>query len=349
MKGRSKSRHPIKGPRQGMSGVKEALIQCLFSILKRTLLLLFVPVSAPVVAAPLIEQLRPLTFGTLAVPGNASVLNLVVSHDGPLQVAAGLVVVALPEAGRYRLSGFPANVGLEVSVTDAELTAGGSGLPEKFTATLYNTPTVFAGPDGSIEFSLGATLRSSGSGNPYIDAPYSGSATMSVRYWSSAAGGYLTAYETIDLMAVAQTSISLLEEQGLHFGTLFARAAAADQAVLTLAPDGAISIENPGNSRLVQLSSGTPGLLRVIGAAPHYVISIHPQPGVIELRHETIPGQPRFLVSDFVTSPANSGVTNSAGELLLRVGATLRTALTAGDPVYPPGKYTGTYELTVSY
>ncbi|MDX5298105.1 MAG: hypothetical protein LPK85_04045, partial [Gammaproteobacteria bacterium] len=129
-----------------MSAAKEALIQCLFSILKRASGPLWVLASAPVVAAPLIEQLRPLSFGTLAVPGNASVVSLVLSHDNQLQVSPGLVVVATPESGQFRLSGFPPNVALEVSVNDAQATAGGNGLPEKFDIVLYTTPSLFSGP-----------------------------------------------------------------------------------------------------------------------------------------------------------------------------------------------------------
>ena len=330
-----------------MHDLKEALLKCLFFIVKVPPLLLMSAFSA--VAAPAIEQLRPLSFGTLGVPSNVSILSLVVQPNNNLQADPGLVVISAPETGMFRLTGFPPNVTLEVTVTDSELTAGGSGLPEKFTATQYTTSSLFSGSEGTVDFPLGATLRTSGSGNNYIDAPYLGAATLSVRYWSSDAGGYLTAFESIELQAATQTSISLVEEQALYFGTLFARASSTHQAELTLAPSGAVNISNPGNSRLVQLSVARPGVLRVIGAAPNYTLSITPQAGTIELQHETSPGLPRLLVSDFVTLPSVSGVTNSQGELVLRVGATLRTALTASDEVYPPGRYSGTYEMTVAY
>ena len=332
-----------------MHDSKEALFKCLFFVQKVLPLLVMLVLAWPATAAPTIEQLRPLSFGTLGVPGNAGILNLVLQPNNSVQLDPGLVVISAPETGQFRLTNFPPNVALEVSVTDSELTAGGSGLPEKFNATQYTTPSLFSGPEGAIEFALGATLRTSGSGNNYIDAPYLGAATLSVRYWSSEAGGYLTAFESIELQAATQTSISLVEEQALYFGTLFARATSTHQAELILAPNGEVNINNSGNSRLVQLSAARPGVLRVVGAAPNYTVSITAQAGTIELRHETSPGLPRFLVSDFVTSPSASGVTNAQGELLLTVGATLRTALTAGDQVYPPGKYSGTYEITVAY
>jgi hypothetical protein len=119
---------------------------------------------------------------------------------------------------------------------------------------------------------------------------------------------------------------------------------------LTLLPSGSYTIAEPGDSRLVSLVKPNLGIIRVSGAAPNYSLSITPQVADVLLEHTVSPGtSPHIILSTLVTSPNQNGTVDANGELLIKIGGTLKTELTALPEIYPAGNYEGTYQLTVSY
>lgn len=300
-------------------------------------------------SAPTLEVEQALDFGILALRGNTTPSSLRVSATGNALGSGEMIPVGDAVAGEYRLSGFPSGIKLVISIDDGLLSEGGFGVPEFFQATAFEHPEeVFSDNNGQATFKLGGRLNNSANGNLYTDAPYTGDTQLHVQYWSQEAGGYLTFSETLSLTAQAQSTLTLDEVQPLSFGNLSARTHPSDTASLTLKPSGSLEKGVASQATLITLDGAQPGQIRVSGAAPNVSLSITPQAGSVLMRH-TNPNLdgPRFIVRDFTTLPANTGRSDTKGELTIMVGATLQTE---ADPrPYAEGEYRGTYELAVSY
>lgn len=311
--------------------------------------LLLLCVSPGLLAAPTVTANVPLDFGLLAVKANGTVSTLVVSSSGAVSNTGEIIPIGGAVRGQYRLAGFPPGVLLDVQWDNATLSAGGGGLPEYLSVTNYVNPTLVADALGEAIVPLGATLQTSASGVMYADAPYSGSTQVRVRYWSEQAGGYLTHFDTVTIGARLQSVFNVTETQSLSFGQVAAFSSAGTGASMTLGVSGGITVANSGAARILPLGGARIGLIRVTGAAPNNVVTITPEAGNIFLTHVTEGlNSARFVVKNFVTSPSSPGArTDSAGELQIKVGATLETELT--NKAYLNGNYSGTYSLTVTY
>jgi len=322
---------------------KEASFRCLFFVLAM--------LTFPVSAQPEIEELIVLNFGTLAITGNDSVSTLELPRSGRnLSVSGSLVIVEVGTPGRYLLTGFPPNTNIDIDLSDATLSAGGTGIPELLDVDRYDASSVFTNELGEAEMQLGASFSTSGNGGSYEDAPYSGGSQMRLTYWEPDVGDYVTDIENITFSGEIRSSLVLEELQGLSFGTLFARATPDDQASIRLFPDGRIEVTDAGDARIVSLSEPLPGVLLVRGAAPNRSLSVDIQSGDVLLRYVQEPGSLHFVLNGLETSPSSSGVTNEAGELEIKVGGTLSTQLTTTEErIYPDGTYEGTYEVLISY
>ncbi len=302
-----------------------------------------------VAAAPAVMADVPLDFGVLAVKSNVTPSTLRVSSLGSVSFTGNVIPIGGAIRGQYRLTGFPPGVLLELQWDDATLSAGGGGLPEFLTVTNYENPTLVANAAGEALVAVGATLRTSASGVMYTDAPYSGTTQIRVRYWSQAMGGYLTYYGSVTFSARTRSAINITETQSLSFGRVAAYATPGAIAAMTLGVDGSINVVNAGSARITALGAAQIGLIHVTGAAPSYAVTITPESGNRFLTHVTEGlNAARFVAKNFVTSPSSPGArTDAAGELQIKVGATLETELT--NKAYINGIYSGTYALTVSY
>ena len=314
-------------------------------------LLFCIAASTAAVSAPLIEEQQPLNFGKLAIANNTTISRFTYPRTGfNINIQGSFVRISSGSPGRYRFSDFPAYTTLNVSLNTTTLTANGSGIPEPLSVDNYDFGTLVTDALGEAELMLGARLNTSGNSGSYGDAPYSGSTVLRVDYWHPDVQGYVFNTLLIDLETELSSTLAINEVQQLNFGTLFASSSNTAQAVLTLSPSGSYSISEPGNSRLVSITKPGQGIISVSGAAPYYGLTITPQVGDVLLEHTTNPGtSPHFILGDFLTSPSGTGTTDANGELLIKIGGTLRTELTASPEVYPSGQYQGTYQFTVSY
>lgn len=309
---------------------------------------------SPLTAEPLVNEVQPLNFGTLAIPGN----DIPSSYEFPrtglgVTTTGRFLFVEMGTAGHYLFSGFPPNTPLAITIDDTHISRDGLAIPEVLLVSDYDFNVVTTNELGDAEMALGGGLTSSGNSNIYEDGTYIGTTQLRVEYWDpdvEPEGAFSTVEQTIDLQVELRTSLVVEELQSLHFGTITAIAAVHDQARLTLFPDGSTVYSNPGDARIVSLTPPEPGILRISGAAPFYPLIIDLQDTEILLQHALYPGStPHFILSPITTAPTGTGTTDNQGELLIRVGATLRTQLTATPQHYQSGNYEGTYTLTVSY
>ena len=314
-------------------------------------ILLWMATTTAALSQPLIEEQQRLNFGTLAIAANATVSRFTYPRTGSnLSIEGQFVLIASGTPGRYSFTGFPAYTTLSVDLGTTTLTAGGIGITEPLTVDNYDFAELTTDALGEAELSLGARLETTGNGGSYEDSPYSGTTVLRVDYWQPDVKGYVSNSKTIDLQTELRSTLTIDQEQQLNFGTLFARSSNTSQAVLTLSPSGSYTITEPDNSRLVSLVKPDQGVLRVSGAASNYSLTVSPQATDVLLEHTESPGSaPHFILSDLLTSPDGTGITDANGELLIKIGGTLKTELTASPEIYPSGQYEGTYQLTVSY
>lgn len=310
----------------------------------------WITATSVAVSAPLIEEQQRLNFGKLALADNTTISRFTYPRTGNVSIQGSFVLISSGTLGRYQFSGFPAFSTLNVSINNTTLTANGSGIPEPLSVDDYDFGTLITDAQGEAELTLGARLNTSGNSGSYGDAPYTGTTTLRVDYWQPDVSGYVFNTQIIDLEVELSSTLAINEVQQLNFGTLYASSSNTVQAVLTLSPSGSYSISEPGNTRLVSIVKPSQGVIQVSGAAPNYSLTITPQAGDVLLEHTTNPGSaPHFILSALVTSPDVTGTTDANGELLIKIGGTLKTELTASPEVYPSGQYQGTYQFTVSY
>lgn len=303
-----------------------------------------------VMAATSVTTLTPLNFGLLAVRSNASVSTLRVYMNGAVASTGNIIPIGGAVRGEYKLAGFTPGVQLTIQLDNAPLSAGGGGGPEFLTVNTYETPTVVSDALGEATIQLGAILNTSGSGNMYADAPYSGSTQIRVIYWSPGAGQYVTHYDTVNFSATLQSAIGLVQDQALSFGSIAAFTDPVQKASIRLNTNGTIdNITSAGSARITPLGVGAQaGVIRVTGAAPSCSVAITPEPGSVLLSHTVFgAGAARLVAKNFVTLPAGTGNTDATGDLQIKIGATLETEVTANT--YAAGTYSGTYTLTVTY
>ncbi len=308
-------------------------------------LLLFATLES--IAEPSVTADVPLDFGLLAVKSNASLSTLRIHTSGAVSPSGDLISMGGALRGEYQLAGFPAGVLLEFTWGDATLQPNGSGPPEHLTVTNYENATVISDELGEAVVFVGASLQTSGNSNLYIDAPFSGTAQLQVRYWSEEVENYLTHFDSVNITAALQTTITLIEDQAFSFGSIVAYADPLLTASMVLGANGSISTVDAGNARITSLGGAQVGVIRVTGAAKSVAVTITPEVDTISLTH-AIPGAAQFFVKNFVTEPpSGSANTDASGELQISLGATLETDATA--LIYENGVYSGTYSLVVTY
>jgi hypothetical protein len=314
-------------------------------------ILCWLATTTTAVAQPLIEEQQPLNFGTLAIASNSPVSRFTYPRTGTnINIEGQFALIASGSPGLYRFTGFPAYTPLSVSLNNTTLTPSGGGFFEPLTVDNYDFAELTTDAQGEAELSLGARLNTTGNGISYVDAPYSSTTVLRVDYWQPDVRAFVFNTKTIDLETELRSTLTINQEQQLNFGTLFAHSSNTNQAVLTLSPSGSYTISEPGNSRLISLAKPDQGVLRVSGAAPNYNLTITPQVADVLLEHTQSPGSaPHFILSNLVTSPDGTVMTGANGELVIKIGGTLKTELTVSPTIYPSGEYEGTYQLTVSY
>ncbi|MDB3936398.1 DUF4402 domain-containing protein, partial [Granulosicoccus sp.] len=200
-------------------------------------------------AQPLVEELQRLNFGTLATSDNSSVSRFTFPRTGRnIAIEGNFALITRGSLGQYRFSGFPAFTSLDISLDTTSLTTGASGFPESLIVDSYDIDDITTDSQGEAELFLGARLSTSGNGNAYVDAPYTGTSTLRVEYYQPEANAFVFNQTAIDLDVELRSTVALVEDQQLDFGTLFARTSSTEQASLILTPAGSYSVDEPDGS-----------------------------------------------------------------------------------------------------
>src|SRR5690554_2100431 len=125
--------------KQQLTCTPKALLQCLLFFL----FIVSLAFSNKAMANVVVDEIRPLSLGTLAVPGNTAPTKLTLQLNEEFITEAGLIVVSPPHTGRYEVSGLPANVSATVTVTSTALTLMGGGAGEQLHLSSFETPNLF--------------------------------------------------------------------------------------------------------------------------------------------------------------------------------------------------------------
>lgn len=134
-------------------------------------------------AVPTLTIIDDITFGQFAVRNNDAVHTIVVDENNNFShSAAGFVPVTDPQRGEFLLEDLPPNSPVTVSVADTSITLNGGGVGTAFSIRDYTFTSITTDGAGNATFYMGATLRTSGTGQYYESGSYSGTAVMTVNY-----------------------------------------------------------------------------------------------------------------------------------------------------------------------
>lgn len=322
---------------------------CRYFFMLARILMLFGLASTSVFADPQILTLQRLDFGILAIRANATPSTLTLSPQGSANYGSAFVTIATGTPGRYRLTGYPAFTDISVSMSASTINLA-SGVPgESLTVATAITKPLALRTDinGQVDFDLGASLTTSGSNVLYQDGVYVGHAGLTLTFNVAEVAQF--SIQPIDVDVVLRTNLAVAESAKLNFGRLVVFSSAADQASMNLAPNGQVSIHNPGAAKILRFGSETPAIFQVTTGAAYVPVTLTLPSGTVYLTHQSLSSDvARLLVTDFVSLPTSANARLDAnGALEFRVGATLRTEQTAKR--YQDGVYSGAYLLDVEY
>jgi hypothetical protein len=295
------------------------------------------------------QVLQRLDFGILAIPTNSVSSSVVLPPLGNTTYGSAYVYVAAATPGRYRLTGYPAFTDISASMATGNVSQS-SGLPgSSLTVSVAATrpSPIRTDINGQAEFDLGATLTTSGSGQPYQDGTYLGRTTLTLSF--NVAEVPQLSYQDIDVDLELRTSLAVAQVEQLNFGRLVVFSSPTEQASLSLGPNGGIAFNNVGAARIIRFGGEIPGSFQVSTGAAFAPVNITIPGDTVYLTHQSQSSEvARFLVTDFITLPTNANAKlNALGVLDFRVGATLRTEQTSKR--YVDGEYAGTFSLNVEY
>lgn len=298
---------------------------------------------------PELTALQELDFGTIAVRDNAGVAAVKVSARGAPAYSGGVVFIAAPTPGHYRVSGLPPFVTLtpRLPATQAALPAQIGGPVLTLTQAVFQPTEPRTNAEGEVEFQLGASMQTSGDGQPYADGVYHAFPALELDfvYEDKLQTARLDLNATINL----RSTLELSELEALNFGRLVALGSSSERASYVLQPNGAAHIITPGQTRLLRYGDSSPARIRVSGGAPFASFHIElPSESVLLTHSSRSADVAQFEVDDFSVLPLPGELKlDSSGNLDLRIGATLKTEQSSRR--YADGEYLGTYSITVNY
>lgn len=136
-------------------------------------LLLLLGLSMPCLADLIVDN--PLSFGEIAITGNASVSTLTITRSGGALSTNNIYIIRPGSPGVYTLSNLPPYVVANLSVDLPAYSAMTYPNTAQFTMTAIDLPaSVNVNAAGSAQFKMGGTLSTSGEGtkNYYSGADY---------------------------------------------------------------------------------------------------------------------------------------------------------------------------------
>lgn len=134
-----------------------------------------------------VREIKPLSFGVIALKNNNASYSMRISFAGQVQTDPAIVIIEPGHPAIYELTDFPKNTPLNVSIivpsTQTQLAGASDPTTSQFTITDHHTFSPIATTDnlGNVIINVGATLTTSGTGF-YKDATYFSPMTVMVSY-----------------------------------------------------------------------------------------------------------------------------------------------------------------------
>ena len=137
--------------------------------------------AVPAAGQSIVEE-RPLSFGRLAIASNVMAGSVTIGSNGTTTTTGSVISVVRGTPGRYRITGLPAQSPVSLSYASTPLYRGGmAGGPVYLSIDAVLAPaTAVTDGTGTANIELGATLMTSGDGNPYGDGSYQGDILITV-------------------------------------------------------------------------------------------------------------------------------------------------------------------------
>lgn len=127
----------------------------------------------PVLADVIFNETQALDFGEWAILGNHGVYTIMLQANGSYSSSPNAIMINPPHVGIYKVTGLDPNVVINSAVVTMvqPLQMGGS---EDFIMDNFDVVVPNADSAGETTITLGARVKTTGSGTPYNDGMYSG-------------------------------------------------------------------------------------------------------------------------------------------------------------------------------
>ncbi|WP_395342094.1 hypothetical protein PN836_000065 [Ningiella sp. W23] len=114
-----------------------------------------------------LEEIQPLSFGTIVVLSNVEVESYQISKEGNVELSDNLLVFSPGQRGLYRVTGLPPNSNVLLSTQILDNFFRSTELnTERFRFTSLNTSVVHRTDDtGRVVLPVGGTISTSGNGS----------------------------------------------------------------------------------------------------------------------------------------------------------------------------------------
>jgi len=132
-----------------------------------------------------IQEVRPISFGSVVILDNASPGSINIDFLGNVTISTHFGVIETPLYGIFRLVDYPAHANLFLTggIIQGQTTSIQFS-PEQFTLTNVNLPaSVRVESDGTVDFRAGGRIVTSGSGSTtFADTTYTSRLIITVNF-----------------------------------------------------------------------------------------------------------------------------------------------------------------------
>lgn len=134
-------------------------------------------------ASAAVTTIQAFNMGNFIVADNSSVQTVSVTTSGIVNYSSGLIEISpTAQPGIYDIDGLPANMAIaSITVTSLGPLGGPTG-GNQFSIGSFQT--TFGSTDGAgvARIRLGATVSTTGNGNPYPDQAYTGNIQLDINF-----------------------------------------------------------------------------------------------------------------------------------------------------------------------
>lgn len=119
-------------------------------------------------------QIKPLSFGKIAVANNSQVSRVTISRFGQVSVTNNIYVVEAGSPGEIELSGYLPGSTLQINATIISTSVAAVGLVSTFNLVSVDTASsVSIGSSGTEVIRIGGVLETTGDNSTYFDGNFS--------------------------------------------------------------------------------------------------------------------------------------------------------------------------------